>query len=184
MGRQAPRSAIRMAATRHCRRYRRALGRSALKNLTAVAAGTVLAARRAGGVRQVLRTAGRVGTGHGLHRGRLPLGPTRPRVAAGHLPLRNSHGVSPSIVVPPMPEAAHRGQSTVASVRTHACTLYSAGSSRCKRQPNLRVSLPETPPTAELIAVLEHCTVPAMTEQQVFMPTTTKAVFMPCCRMR
>ena len=76
------------------------------------------------------------------------------------------------------------GEVWLASVRTHACTLYSAGSSRCKRQPNLRVSLPETPPTAELIAVLEHCTVPAMTEQQVFMPTTTKAVFMPCCRMR
>ena len=64
-------------------------------------------------MRQVLLTTGRVGARHGLHSRRLPLGPTRPRVAAGHLPLRNSHSVSPSIVVPPVPKAAHRGRSLV-----------------------------------------------------------------------
>ena len=56
-----------------------------------VGARAVLAALRAGAVRQVLGTAGRVGAGHQRGRDGLPLRATVTRVAARHLPLRDSH---------------------------------------------------------------------------------------------
>jgi len=64
---------------------------SGLDNLTTVAARPVPTARRAGGVGQVLLTAGRVGTGDELGSNRLPLRKTVPGIAAGHLPLRDGH---------------------------------------------------------------------------------------------
>lgn len=64
---------------------------SGLDNLTTVAARPVPTARRAGGVGQVLLTAGRVGAGDELGSNRLPLRTTVPGIAAGHLPLRDGH---------------------------------------------------------------------------------------------
>src|SRR3954451_18177547 len=63
------------------------------EDLATVGAGAVLAALGAGAVRQVPGTAGRVGARHQRRRDGLPLRATVPRVAARHLPLRNSHGV-------------------------------------------------------------------------------------------
>ena len=63
------------------------------EDLATVGASAVLAARAARAVREVLRTAGRVGAGHQRGGDSLPLRATVPRVAARHLPLRNSHGL-------------------------------------------------------------------------------------------
>ena len=58
----------------------------------------VLAALRAGAVRQVLGAARRVRAGHERRRDGLPLRPAVPRVAPRHLPLRDSHFVYSSVV--------------------------------------------------------------------------------------
>ena len=67
--------------------------RSGSEDLATVGAGAVLAALAARAVRQVLGTAGGVGAGHQGRRDGLPLRATVARVAARHLPLRDSHCV-------------------------------------------------------------------------------------------
>lgn len=64
---------------------------SDLGNLAAITTRAVLAARGACGVRQVLLTARRIGTGDEIGGNRLPLRTTVPGIAAGHLPLRDGH---------------------------------------------------------------------------------------------
>src|SRR3954454_3073850 len=61
------------------------------EDLTTVCARTVLAAVGAGAVRQVLGAAGGVGARHQGGGDGLPLRATVTRVAARHLPLRDSH---------------------------------------------------------------------------------------------
>src|SRR5918999_1468802 len=69
--------------------------RSGSEDLTTVGRGAVLAALAARAVRQVLGTAGGVGARHQGRRDGLPLRATVTRVAARHLPLRDSHFFSP-----------------------------------------------------------------------------------------
>src|SRR4051812_10451382 len=67
---------------------------SGSEDLATVVALAVLAAVAARAVRQVLGSAGGVGAGHQRRRGGLPGRATVARVAARHLPLRDSHGSS------------------------------------------------------------------------------------------
>src|SRR5687768_5999329 len=78
---------------------------SDLEDLTAV----VGAADAAGGVRQLRRLA--LGAGHGRDRGRLPVRPAGPGVAARHLALRDGHGTYSS-VFDRLRKAAQRGSTS------------------------------------------------------------------------
>ena len=69
----------------------RSVDRVRSEDLATAGPGAVLAALTARAVRQVLGTAGRVGAGHQRRRDGLPLRATVARVAARHLPLRDSH---------------------------------------------------------------------------------------------